>query len=159
MTNTANNIPEELRELSQSALVVMFYDQAMTALEDAIDAIDEGDIERRFNAVKVGTGLISQLALSLDDQSGGEIAHNLGSIYDFILGATAADQHQERSGPGPRRQSSSCARSGTPGPNSTAASRPARSTVTRRPRHSPATPRRRRRTARLPKADNKNKNQ
>lgn len=85
MTNTANDIPEELRELSQSALVVMFYDQAMTALEDAIDAIDEGDIERRFNAVKVGTGLISQLALSLDDQSGGEIAHNLGSIYDFIL--------------------------------------------------------------------------
>ena len=83
MSNEA--LPEELRHLSQSQLVVMFYDQAIGALEDAIAAIRDGDIESRFNAVKVATGLVSQLSLSLDDASGGEIAHNLGSIYDFII--------------------------------------------------------------------------
>ena len=85
-TNGLEALPEELREMSQSRLVVVFYDQAIAALEDAIAAIEESDVERRFNAVKTATGLINELSLSLDESAGGEIAHNLGGIYAFILG-------------------------------------------------------------------------
>lgn len=78
-------LPDELRDVSQCRLVVTFYDQIVAALEDAIDAIEAGDIERRYNAVVVATGLISELQLSLDEEFGGDIARNLGQIYSYVL--------------------------------------------------------------------------
>lgn len=78
-------LPDELRDVSQCRLVVTFYDQIVAALEDAIDAIEAGDIERRYNAVVVATGLISELQLSLDEEFGGDIACNLGQIYSYVL--------------------------------------------------------------------------
>ena len=79
-------LPDELRGASQCRLVVTFYDQALANLEEAIDAIAAGDIERRYNAVEIATGLIAELALSLDENVGGEIARNLGRLYSFVLG-------------------------------------------------------------------------
>ena len=78
-------LPEELRDASQCRLVVTFYDQIVAALEEAIDAVEAGEIERRYNAVKVATGLISELHLSLDEEFGGEIARNLGQIYSYVV--------------------------------------------------------------------------
>ncbi len=78
-------LPDELRDASQCRLVVTFYDQIVAALEEAIVAIEAGEIERRFNAVTVATGLISELHLALDEEFGGDIARNLGQIYTFIL--------------------------------------------------------------------------
>ena len=78
-------LPEELQHASGARLVATFYDEAILALEDAIEAIAEGDIERRFNSVVVATGLIAELAKALDEEAGGEIAQNLGQLYIFIL--------------------------------------------------------------------------
>ena len=78
-------LPEELRDASQCRLVVTFYDQIVAALQEAIDAVEAGEIERRYNAVKVATGLISELHLSLDEEFGGEIARNLGQIYSYVV--------------------------------------------------------------------------
>ena len=78
-------LPKELRDASQCRLVVTFYDQIVAALEDAIVAVEAGEIERRYNAIKTATGLISELYLSLDEEFGGDIARNLGQIYNYVL--------------------------------------------------------------------------
>ena len=69
------NSIEELGEAFPSALVVMLYDEA----------IEKGDIEARFIATAKVADIISQLYLALDLEQGGEIAENLGGIYNFIL--------------------------------------------------------------------------
>lgn len=85
LTDINDILPEELQDVSSVGLVAAFYDEAIAALEDAIEAIAEGDIERRFNSVVVATGLIAELAKALDEETGGEIAQNLGQLYVFIL--------------------------------------------------------------------------
>jgi len=84
-TDINDILPEELQHASGARLVATFYDEAIAALEDAIEAIAEGDIERRFNSVVVATGLIAELAKALDEEAGGKIAQNLGQLYIFIL--------------------------------------------------------------------------
>jgi len=84
-TDIHDVLPEELQDVSGARLVATFLDETITALEDAIEAIAEGDIERRFNSVVVATGLIAELAKALDEENGGEIAQNLGQLYIFIL--------------------------------------------------------------------------
>jgi len=84
-TNINDILPEELQHASGARLVATFYSEAIAALEDAIEAIEQGDIERRYNSVVVATGLIAELAYALDEDAGGEIAQNLGQLYVFIL--------------------------------------------------------------------------
>jgi flagellar protein FliS len=84
-TDINDILPEELQNVSGARLVATFYDETIAALEDAIEAIAEGDIERRFNSIFVATGLIVELAKALDEEAGGEIARNLGQLYTFIL--------------------------------------------------------------------------
>jgi flagellar protein FliS len=84
-TDINDILPEELQHASGARLVATFYDEAIAALEDAIEAIAAGDIERRFNSVVVATGLIAELAKALDEEAGGEIAQNLGQLYIFIM--------------------------------------------------------------------------
>lgn len=79
------NSIEELGEAFPSALVVMLYDEAIANLEIAVEAIEKGEIEARFEATARVADIISQLYLALDLEQGGEIAENLGGIYNFIL--------------------------------------------------------------------------
>ena len=79
------NSIEELGEAFPSALVVMLYDEAIANLENAVEAIEKGDIEARFEATAKVADIVSQLYLALDLEQGGEIAENLGGIYNFIL--------------------------------------------------------------------------
>lgn len=78
-------LPEEFRDISPSRLVVVLYDEIIAALKQAIEAIADGDVARRFEAVKIATALIAELAFALDETLGGEVAKNLGSLYSFIL--------------------------------------------------------------------------
>lgn len=78
-------LPEEFRDISASRLVVMLYDEIIAALKEAIEAIADGDIARRFEAVKVATALLGELAYALDETVGGDVAKNLGGLYTFIL--------------------------------------------------------------------------
>ena len=84
-TDINDILPKELQHVSGARLVATFYDEAIAALEDAIEAIAAGDIERRFNSIVVATGLIVELAKALDEEAGGEIAQNLGKLYIFIV--------------------------------------------------------------------------
>lgn len=82
---TLDQLPDELRDVSQAGLVVMYYDEIIDNLRSAGDAAASGDIETRHNCVAAASELIAQLYVSLDLENGGEVAANLARIYDFIL--------------------------------------------------------------------------
>jgi flagellar secretion chaperone FliS len=78
-------IPEHLLHATPLTLLVMAYEKAMSDLETAVACIDRNDIEGRWKAVESATDVVTELYLNLDHDHGGEIAHNLGCLYGFIL--------------------------------------------------------------------------
>ena len=80
---------ESLSESSPSRLVVMLYDETLSSLESAVEAIARGDIEARCHATNRAIEILSHLYLTLDTQQGGEIADCLSNIYRFVLSRMA----------------------------------------------------------------------
>jgi flagellar protein FliS len=76
---------QELMTASPARLVVMLYDRAIQSLNEAIKAIETGDIERRWKANKNASEIITHLAMTLNFDEGGQIALNLNDLYRFML--------------------------------------------------------------------------
>jgi flagellar protein FliS len=85
LTITSDSYKDELLGADPNRMVVMIYDEVLEALRTAVDAIEQDDIEGRYNAVTVATELLATLYACLDPEKGGEIAENLGAIYSVIL--------------------------------------------------------------------------
>lgn len=87
MTDTASQhyLTQELMTASPARLVVMLYDRAIQCLNDAIKAIEDGNIERRWQSNKKANEIITHLAMTLNFEQGGQIAHNLNDLYRFML--------------------------------------------------------------------------
>jgi flagellar protein FliS len=62
------------------------YDAAISALDEAIVAIDRDDIEGRCRTVYRATDAVTTLYLKLDVKRFGEIADDLADLYGHILG-------------------------------------------------------------------------
>lgn len=75
----------EVTRARPTRVVVMLYDEAIASLNAAIEAMAQNQIEERCNRVNVVTEIIGTLHMSLDMESGGEIADQLGRLYRFIL--------------------------------------------------------------------------
>ncbi len=76
---------DEILRANPSRMVVMIYDETLAALNLAIAAIENDDIETRCNAVNSASELVAALYLCLDLDQGGEVAENLSHLYGFIL--------------------------------------------------------------------------
>ncbi len=76
---------QQLMSASPARLVAMLYDRASSLLTEAIDAIQNDDIERRWRANQKATEVIAHLWETLDMEQGGEIAANLSQLYGFML--------------------------------------------------------------------------
>jgi flagellar protein FliS len=76
---------QELMTASPARLVVMLYDRAIQSLNEAIKAIEDGDIQRRWKANKNANEIITHLAMTLNFEEGGQIALNLNDLYRFML--------------------------------------------------------------------------
>ena len=63
----------------------MLYDGAIRFYLKAKQAIEQGDIEARFNYNCRATDIITYLLDTLDVEKGGEVAERLRRIYTFIL--------------------------------------------------------------------------
>lgn len=70
---------------SPAKLLYMAYEHIISALHNAIQAIEEGDIEKRWKSNNKACEIIGHLWGSLDMENGKEIADNLGQLYAFML--------------------------------------------------------------------------
>lgn len=65
--------------------VAMLYERAIGSLQEAIAAIEAGDINKRWTANKRAIDIVTALMASLDAERGGEIAQNLDQLYTYLL--------------------------------------------------------------------------
>lgn len=76
---------QKIMTASPAMLVFMLFDKAISSLKEAIHAIENGDIETRWKANNRAMEIMEQLRVTLNFESGGEIAQNLDSIYGLVL--------------------------------------------------------------------------
>lgn len=66
-------------------LVAMLYRCALDGIGDARRCLACGDIEGRVRPVNRAFDAVTELTLSLDYETGGELSRNLGELYGYIL--------------------------------------------------------------------------
>jgi flagellar protein FliS len=93
---------QHVNSASPARLVAMLYDRAITLLNEAIGAIEAGEIERRWRANGKASEVICHLWETLDLERGGEVAANLDRLYGFMITRlTAVDVNND---PQPARE-------------------------------------------------------
>lgn len=65
--------------------IVMLYDGAIQRISLAKEAIDNGQIETRYNSVMKAYAIIQGLQSHLDFDAGGDIAPQLDRYYEYLL--------------------------------------------------------------------------
>ncbi len=73
---------------SPMELILMLYDECIRTLDKAERAFDLQEPERIeliSNSLLHAQDIITELAVSLDSEKGGEIAQNLHRLYDFMV--------------------------------------------------------------------------
>jgi flagellar secretion chaperone FliS len=69
---------------SPAQLVLMLYDGALTQIARADEALGEdGDAEAAHQALSKAQTIVTELAVTLDHERGGEVAANLASLYEY----------------------------------------------------------------------------
>jgi len=66
-------------------LVVMCYEAIVKDLQDAKKYHQERNIEASYDKIRHAQDVITELLVGLDYEKGGDIAVNLGRIYNFVL--------------------------------------------------------------------------
>lgn len=74
----------EVQSRTPLELVVMLYDGALRFTREAKEAIANGDIRRRSEAISRAMAIISELQSTLDMSAGGDIALSLDQLYGFV---------------------------------------------------------------------------
>lgn len=76
---------QHVNSASPTRLVAMLYDRAITLLNEAVGAIEAGEIERRWRANSKASEVICHLWEALDLEQGGDVAANLDRLYGFMI--------------------------------------------------------------------------
>lgn len=91
-----NNVSSSYKETKvktagQGQLIIMLYDEAVRQLNLAVEQLelnsekkDPGKIESISKCVTKAEEIITELMVSLDFEQGGEISHNLFSLYTWF---------------------------------------------------------------------------
>jgi flagellar protein FliS len=70
---------------SPHKLIVMLFEGALVAIRDGQTHMKAGAIEKKGNAISKAIMIVENgLRASLDKQAGGQIAHSLDNLYDYI---------------------------------------------------------------------------
>lgn len=84
--NAANHYREQqILNASPAERVVLLYDGAIRFMMLTKKAIEEKDIQARYDNSVKARNIIQHLSETLDMEKGGEIASNLNNIYSYIL--------------------------------------------------------------------------
>lgn len=70
--------------VAKTRQVVMLYDGAIRFLNQAKDAMEKNEIERRFKALSKASEILSGLQACLDFEAGGQAAHTLNDFYSAM---------------------------------------------------------------------------
>ncbi len=65
--------------------IVMLYDGAIKFLKLALNELDAGKVEARWNYIKRALDIIEELNAVLNMEAGGEVAVNLRKLYQFMI--------------------------------------------------------------------------
>ena len=75
----------EVATSSQGKLIVMMYEGALKFVALAIEGIDNQDLSKKGLYINKTHDIINELSCALDMNKGGDVAHKLESLYQFIL--------------------------------------------------------------------------
>lgn len=78
------DVHSKLGASSPHSLVAMLLDGVLQKIARASGAIQRGDLAQQGEDLSAGIRIIDSLRASLDYTKGGEVASNLGAIYDYI---------------------------------------------------------------------------
>ncbi|SMC22435.1 flagellar protein FliS [Desulfacinum hydrothermale DSM 13146] len=66
-------------------LIVRCYDAMLQDFREAQHAHSRGDEEQLMDRIRHAQDLVTELLIGLDYERGGEVAQNLGRIYNYML--------------------------------------------------------------------------
>jgi flagellar protein FliS len=81
-----------VQNASAVGLVIIMYDMLIEDVREVIEALKQGDIEKRATALKHGFLVLGQMEGTLDMEKGGTAAVNLAQFYS-VLRANLLDAH------------------------------------------------------------------
>jgi flagellar protein FliS len=101
MQNRAYEAYLESRVMSADRLelVRVLYEAAIDAITAAERRLGEKNIRARSEEISKAQQIIGELAVSLDDENGGEISRNLRQIYGWLMVALATANAEQRAEP------------------------------------------------------------
>lgn len=70
---------------SPEQIMIMLYDGAIRFLTQAMQGIDDGNIELKNHGINRAMAIVMEFRNTLDHNIGGEIAANLDALYDFMI--------------------------------------------------------------------------
>ena len=75
---------EDVNTATPMQLIVILYDTAIRACEEACSCMERKDISGLNQSIDKCSAVISELQTSLNLKEGGEIAKSLNNLYDYI---------------------------------------------------------------------------
>ncbi len=76
---------QQIMTASPAMLVFMLFEKAIGSLKEAVNAIENKEIEARWRANGRAMEIVFHLQMTLDMGKGGEVAANLDRLYSYIL--------------------------------------------------------------------------
>jgi flagellar protein FliS len=74
----------EIRTATPTELVVLLYDSAIAALQQARDFMGTGNIAGRARCLNKASSILTELQATLNFEAGGEIARSLDRLYAYM---------------------------------------------------------------------------
>ena len=80
------NVETSMHTIDQHQLVALLYEGAISAIATARGAMARGDVLGKVNNISKAIRIIEEgLSTALDKVDGGEIAQNLGALYEYCI--------------------------------------------------------------------------
>lgn len=80
------NVETSMHTIDQHQLVSLLYSGVMDAITAARGAMARGDVPLKCSSLSKATRILEEgLSTALDRDNGGELAMNLGDLYDYCL--------------------------------------------------------------------------
>ena len=94
-----NSLEHEVMSASPARLVQMLYRGALDAVGAARAHLWAGEITERSRQITRAQMILAELTASLDVEKGGDVAWNLGRLYDYMMARLAEANYRQAEEP------------------------------------------------------------